>query len=130
VIDFTQLERAVFAAISAPYDEVGDADLAQLLASARVQARERNGRGFFTTVTVDRTLAPLAVRRTVIHGPDLHVSAGTHLLQMGFVLWIDDAGYPECLEGFQYGATSNRPVDLEDADFSQLTPVDDPMARD
>lgn len=126
MVDFTPLERAVFAAISAPYEEVGDADLAALLASAKAQSRERNPHGFFTAFTVDQTLPPLAVRRSVIHGPDLLVSAATHLLQMGFVLWIDDAGYPECLEGFQYATSSDGAVDFEATDFAMLTPLGDP----
>jgi hypothetical protein len=126
MVDFTPLERAVFAAISAPYEEVGDADLAKLLASARALNRERNGYGFFTSFTVDRTLAALAVRRTVIHGPDLLVSAGPYLLQMGFVLWIDEAGFPECLEGFQYAASPEAPLEFEAADLADLAPIGDP----
>jgi hypothetical protein len=125
--DLTPLERAVFAAIAAPNDEAGDRSLALLLASARGADRERSGHGFFTTFKVDRALPPLAVRDTVIPGPDMFVTDGRHLLQMGFVLWVDDEGYPECLEGFQYAATSKRPLYLDEAELAGLKPAPAPV---
>jgi hypothetical protein len=123
--EFTPLELAVFAAISAPYEEMGDSGLATLLAGAQVHSRDRTSHGFFTAFTVDRSLTPLAVRRSVLHGPDLAVSLGPQLLQMGFVLWVDEAGYPECLEGFQYAAA----YDLEGADLMKLMPLGDASFR-
>jgi hypothetical protein len=121
--EFTHLELAVFAALSAPYDEVGGAGLATILASARVSGRDPISHGFFTNFTVDRKLAPLALRGGVLHGPDLAVRLGAQLMQMGFVLWIDEAGYPDCLEGFRYETPSGRPCDLEDADLAALLPL-------
>lgn len=120
MVDLTSLERAVFAAISAPREEAGDWSLTQLLESARVEERERSGHGFFTSFTVDYSLPPLAIKRGTITGPDLLVIGGSHLLEMGFVLWIDEAGYPECLEGFRYASVSGRPVDLEEVDLLVL----------
>jgi len=123
MVDFTALERAVFAAISAPPAETGDLRLTQLLASANPKERERSAHGFFTTFAVDVGLPPLSIRRGVIDGPDLLVAAGPHLLQMGFALWVDEAGYPECLEGFQYGSSAGRPLDLEGVELAELAPA-------
>jgi hypothetical protein len=124
--DLTALERAVFAAIAAPNDEGGDRDLAPLLASAYGADRERSAHGFFTTFKVDRSLPRLAIRDTVIPGPDMFVTDGRHLAQMGFVLWVNEEGYPECLEGFQYSATSQRPLELDEADLARLRPAPAP----
>jgi hypothetical protein len=127
--EFTSLELAVFAAISAPNEETEESGLAALLASARVRGRDRTDHGFFTSFTVDHRLTPLAVRLSVVHGPDLLVSLGPQLLQMGFVLWIDDAGYPECLEGFQYADRPGRDFDLDAADLARLEPANDRSLR-
>lgn len=123
MIDFTPLERAVFAAVSAPQEETGDLILAQLLASARPTGRERSAHGFFTTFEVDFALPPLPVRSGVLDAPDMLVTAGPHLVQMGFVLWIDQAGFPECIEGFQYASSFGLPIDLEDIRFEDLAPA-------
>jgi hypothetical protein len=123
--EFTALELAVFAAIAAPYEETGDPGLAALLASAKVRGRDVTGHGFFTNFAVDRSLTPLGVRLSVVHGPDLLVSLGPQLLQMGFVLWVDDAGYPECLEGFQYAVRPAGAFDLDGADLARLAPAND-----
>jgi hypothetical protein len=129
MVGFTSLELAVFAAISAPQEEMGDKTLADLLASARVQDRDLIGHGFFTAFGVDRRLPALAMRQSVIHGPDLPVAVRSEVLQMGFVLWVDEAGYPECLEGFRYTLTSERAFDLEGADLAKLAPANDGSLR-
>jgi hypothetical protein len=38
---------------------------------------------------------------------------------MGFILWLE-AGYPDCLEGFQYGTPSGDDIDLKHHDLSDL----------
>jgi hypothetical protein len=126
MVGFAPLELAVFAAISASQEEIGDKALAELMASARLRDRDLTGHGFFTAFDVDRRLPALAIRGSVIHGPDLRVALRSEVLPMGFILWVDEAGYPDCLEGVQYARPSERAFELEGA---ELAPANDGPLR-
>jgi hypothetical protein len=39
---------------------------------------------------------------------------------MGFILWLD-GGYPNCLEGFQFGTPSGGDIDLKSTDLHAIT---------
>jgi hypothetical protein len=44
---------------------------------------------------------------------------GDQVLIMGFILWIED-GFPDCLEGYQYGTSSGHEIDLKTFDLKDL----------
>src|SRR5688500_9367242 len=98
--DFTRLEQEVLAAICAEQTQIAE-HLGRLLATASVTERDNTGHGFFTSFEVERD-QPLQWPTRHIDGPNLKVEVGQRVLLMGFVLWQEE-GYPDCLEGFQYG---------------------------
>lgn len=117
--DFTSLETAVLAEICSSHAE--RTTLRQLLATGRAGERENTGHGFFTTFEVERTNPSVpGEARGPIYGPNLEVKVGAQVLLMGFLLWLDD-GYPDCLEGYQYGTPEGAEIDLKSEDLSSLS---------
>ena len=52
-------------------------------------------------------------------GPNGEIAVGEVILLMGFVLWLED-GYPDCLEGFQYGTPAGDDIDLTSIDLAAI----------
>ena len=110
-MEFTGLERTVFAKICE--GEPGLADqLSKLLSTARPTERDNTGHGFYTTFLVDKALPPLDPQTRVLDAPSAEIDVRGEVLFMGFILWLTD-GYPDCLEGFQFGTLSGGDIDLK-----------------
>ena len=116
---FTALEDAALKAICDRYAGIGDY-LSPVLATAKIRERDNTGHGFYTRFDVDRALPlPPESIPPVGSGPIAHmVDMGVGNM-MGFILWFAN-GYPDCLEGFQYGASSGETVDLKSRDLRTL----------
>ncbi len=117
-MEFTGLERAVLAAICREHPSVGG-QLRGLLETARLSERKNTGHGFYTRFNVDRLVPPVVWPEPMAPGPNCEVAVGGETLLMGFILWLD-AGYPVCLEGFQYGTPSGEDIDLQREDLSVM----------
>jgi hypothetical protein len=107
---FTRLESQVLEAICAR-DADGEA-LRGFLATARVTARDITGLGFYTTFAGERESFPRFRDAWMRDGPLAHVPPLGPGALMGFILWFED-GYPDCLEGYQYGDERGETVDLD-----------------
>ncbi|MCR6658573.1 MAG: hypothetical protein NVV72_04225 [Asticcacaulis sp.] len=113
---FTSLEIAVLAAIC--NSQVPS--LRALLDTAQMTERENTGHGFYTSFSIDRRLPPVQTPHRLINGPVAHMNNMGEGMIMGFILWLED-GYPECLEGFQYGDSLGNTIDLKARDLTTLT---------
>jgi hypothetical protein len=115
---FTQLESAILDAICESELE-NPAGLKMLLDSAELTERDNTGHGFYTRFDVSRDRPALSPKSNPLDGPIAHmVDLGEGML-MGFLLWFSD-GYPNCLEGYQYGDKSGKTVDLRQRDLAAL----------
>ena len=100
------LERAVLELLLSR-DEEGYETLRAQAATATAAHREMTGAGFYTDLSVDRTLpaAPRHVGNPLGHGHDFGDDAYAEIEGLehgaGFVLWLED-GWLSCLEGFSY----------------------------
>ena len=112
--EFTDLERAVLNAICDSHSGIAN-PLRELLATAQPSERDNTGHGFYTSFEVDKIAPPLDLPERMLGGPNVEVSIGGETLLMGFVLWLG-GGYPNCLEGFQYG-TPEGGIDLKAFDL-------------
>jgi hypothetical protein len=113
--DFTNLERAVLAAIC----EMHSADRAALeaqLSTATLLSRENTGGGFFTRFVVDRASSVAVGGMRLRDGPAIRIDGLEH--GMGFILWLKE-GYADCLEGYSY-AESTTGLALEGVGFEVL----------
>jgi hypothetical protein len=117
--EFTHLERAILDAICSAQWE-GSAALNTLLASARVIERDNTGHGFNTRFHVGTDHPALAPTSNPLNGPIAHMIDMGQGMLMGFLLWFSD-GYPNCLEGYQYGDESGNQVDLRQRDLATLS---------
>lgn len=116
--EFTELERAVLNAICEGHSQVADR-LRRLLATAQLLERDNTGHGFYTSFEVDKSTPPLELPQRLLDGPNVEIAVGSETLLMGFVLWSED-GYPNCLEGFQYGTPDGGNIDLKVVDLSSV----------
>ncbi|WP_428156442.1 hypothetical protein [Brevundimonas sp.] len=116
--EFTELERTVLAIICDDQPGIGEA-LRKLLSAARISERDNTGHGFYTSFDVGKDKPPVAWPERMLDGPDGEVSVGGETLLMGFILWLED-GYPDCLEGFQYGTTAGDDIDLKVVDLTSI----------
>lgn len=116
--DFTDLERKVLARICDEQSDIAK-PLRDLLAGAGVTDRYNTGHGFFTSFEVPQDVAPLAWPSRMVDGPNGEIAVGEAILLMGFVLWLED-GYPDCLEGFQYGTPAGDDIDLKRFDLAAI----------
>jgi hypothetical protein len=118
-LTFTQLESAILDAIC-DADLENPAGLKLLLDGAQLIERDNTGHGFNTRFNVSRDHPSLTPKSNPVDGPIAHmVDLGPGML-MGFLLWFSD-GYPNCLEGYQYGDESGERVDLRQWDLSALS---------
>jgi hypothetical protein len=108
----------VLTAICEEQPDIAD-QLRGLLATARMTERDNTGHGFYTSFDVDRGTPPIDWPLRLIDGPNAEVAVGDQTLLMGFILWLD-GGYPDSLEGFQYGTPSGGNIDLEAADLNTI----------
>ena len=116
---FTELESAVLKAICDHLEDFGD-HLRVVLATAQVAERDNTGHGFYTRFSVDQKPPLPALSGRLLDGPVAHMDDMGEDMQMGFILWFED-GYPDCLEGFQYGDSKGETVDLKLRDLRELT---------
>jgi hypothetical protein len=114
--EFTSLERAVLTAICAAQGERGNLVLRRL-EGARIIDRDNTGHGFYTSFHVDRNHSPIPIRR--ISGPVAYMRDMGPGMVMGFVLWFKK-GYPDCLEGYQFGGDGGDEVNLQDRNLADL----------
>jgi hypothetical protein len=112
--EFTNLERAILKAICDGQDS-----LDTLITTADVTNRDNTGHGFYTRFDVDRAQPAMLLPKRLLDGPNVQVQVGDEVLLMGFILWFE-GGYPDCLEGFQYGTTSGDNIDLKKKDLAEL----------
>lgn len=115
---FTGLEQVVLNAICDEQQNIAE-PLRKLLATARLSERDNTGHGFYTSFAVDRSKPPIDWPLRLVDGPNAEVEVGGKTLLMGFILWLE-GGYPNCLEGFQYGTPSGDDIDLKSTDLSFL----------
>jgi hypothetical protein len=120
--DFTSLERAVLTFICEEQGAIGNV-LRNLLHTAHITKRDNTGHGFYTSFDVDRSLPPSLFPERLVTGPDAPVKVGDQELLMGFILWLKD-GYPQCLEGYQYGTKSGDQIDLHRENLSAMLLLD------
>ncbi len=123
---FTPLETAVLSAIADDYGDYGKR-LSDLVATAVVIGRNNTGHGFYTFIQADRALPPVHAATFLMDGPVVHMQDMGEGNIMGFILELKD-GYPDCLEGFQYGDSQGDTVDLKTYDlfalrFTRLEPL-------
>jgi len=116
--DFTALERTVLSAICDGQPTVAD-PLRALLATGQVAERDNTGHGFYTSFNVDRALPPIDWPMRMVDGPNAEVTVEDEVLLMGFILWLEN-GYPDCLEGFQYGTPTGGEIDLKSTDLNSV----------
>lgn len=104
--DLAPLERAVLDLLLSRAEE-GYETLRAQAATATVAHRELTGAGFYTHLSVDRTLpaAPRHVGNPLGDGRafdnDVYADIEGLAHGAGFVLWLED-GWLSCLEGFSY----------------------------
>lgn len=115
--DFTSLEWAVLTAICDSDVDLGPSVL-RMLETAEVTKRDNTGHGFYTSFNVARSSQPLTLGQ--LDGPFAHMRDMGPGMTMGFMLWFE-AGYPDCLEGYQNCDDSGETVDLKTRDLSALT---------
>lgn len=131
---FTTLERQAFDAMGDSHPALADLVL-PLLRSARVTSRDNTGYGFYTRFEVDRSLPPVPyIAGGPLDGATFEVTARAVTLLMDFLLWFDDAGHPNCLEGYQFGviragAVADETIDLRTEDIEALVRVPHPLSR-
>ena len=118
VPEFTNLEEAALAAICDLYPQIGD-EIRNLVATARSVERDNTGHGFFTSFEIDRTNSAITWPYRFVDGPTCEIQVGDQVLIMGFILWLE-AGFPNCLEGFQFGTKSGGEIDLKQEDLASL----------
>lgn len=115
MLEFSDLERAVLNAICDSHSGIAN-PLRELLATARPSDRDNTGQGFYTSFEIDKIAPPLDLPERLLGGPKVEISIGGETLFMGFILWLED-GYPNCLEGFQYGTPEGGSIDLKALDL-------------
>jgi hypothetical protein len=118
MLEFTGLEQAVFTSVCDGQQGIAD-QLRKLLATARLSERDNTGHGFYTSFEVDRAAPAIDWPLRMIDGPNVEVDVGGETLLMGFILWLED-GYPNCLEGFQYGTPAGDDIDLKSTDLRDI----------
>lgn len=116
--EFTDLEQAVFAVIFKDQPDVAER-LRVLLSDARISERDNTGHGFYTSFDVVKKTPPIDWPERILDGPDGEIAVGDETLLMGFILWLEE-GYPNCLEGFQYGTPTGEDIDLKAVDLASL----------
>lgn len=116
--EFTDLERTVFDAICGDRPDVAE-QLRNFLSDARLSERDNTGHGFYTSFDVVKNMPPIDWPERILDGPDGEISVGNETLLMGFILWLE-GGYPNCLEGFQYGTPAGADIDLKAVDLTTL----------
>ena len=109
---FTELEHTVFGEIGVDHPDIAAA-LAAFVETAKVTKRDNTGHGFYTHFDVDRSQPPLSAPSKIVHGPNLDVQVRDEVLEMGFILWLDEALYPQFLEAFQYATKGGGNIDLQ-----------------
>ena len=110
---FTPLERRVFDAIYEKYPADRSALEAQI-STAVLDRRENTGCGFFTYFIVDRSLSPPIGGERLRDGPAARIEGVKH--GFGFILWLD-AGYANCLEGYNWGEGNTVGLNFETVKF-------------
>jgi hypothetical protein len=113
---FTSLEWAILAAICDATPELGPS-VRRMLDTAKVTERDNTGHGFYTSFDVARSIPPLNVG--LLDGPFAHMRDMGLGMTMGFILWFE-AGYPDCLEGYQNCDDSGETVDLKTRSLDAL----------
>jgi hypothetical protein len=116
--EFTELEQKVLAAICDNQPSIAE-PLRSLLSDARISERDNTGHGFYTSFDVGSGRSPIAWPQCIVDGPNAEVSVGDQTLLMGFILWLE-GGYPNCLEGFQYGTPAGDNIDLKAVDLTSI----------
>lgn len=116
--EFTDLERTVFAVICENLPDLAE-KLRNLLWDARLSERENTGHGFYTSFDVVKKMPPIDWPQRIVEGPNGEIAVGDQTLLMGFSLWLEE-GYPNCLEGFQYGTPAGADIDLKAVDLTAL----------
>lgn len=116
---FTTLELQAFADMAEGYPDIASA-LRGFIGTARVTERSNTGHGFYTSFEADRS-GPTIVATPAGYAADadFEVTVGGEVLLMGFLLWLR-GGYPQCLEGFQYGTRTGTNIDLKQHDLAAL----------
>ena len=115
---FTSLEMKVLATIIDDQAVIGE-HLGRLLESAQISQRDNTGHGFFTSFEVAKFVGPIEWPQRWIDGPNAVVMVGGEALEMGFILWLE-AGFPNCVEGFQYGSPDRDDIDLRVVDLGAI----------
>jgi len=126
MLDFTGLERAVIAAICEDHPQIAER-LLSLVSGARVSERDNTGHGFYTSFEVEERVLPVEWAERFLNGPNAEIAVGDETLLMGFILWFED-GYPNCIEGFQYGDVDLKAVDLSTLRWRERRVDDDPTS--
>jgi hypothetical protein len=116
--DFTYLEAGVLSAICDNDAHNGEV-IQRLLLAAKVTGRENNGHGFYTQIETARTEPLPNLYTGALNGPDAQIIGMGEVMLMGFILWFEN-GYPNELEGFQYGNKVGDTVDLRRYDLATL----------
>jgi hypothetical protein len=118
MLEFTELERTVLAVICDTHLSIAS-PLKNLLSDARVSNRENTGHGFYTSFDVLAGKSSISWPERILNGPDVEIAVAAETLLMGFVLWLE-GGYPNCLEGFQYGTPTGEDIDLRAVDLTSI----------
>jgi len=113
---FTDLEIAALRSLFSEAPEITSL-LEQQLSVATVTERENSGRGFFTTLSVPATVAPVE-RSDPLSGETFARIPGLEH-GLGFALFFE-GGRIETLEGFAYGPESTASLDLMNGAFEVL----------
>jgi hypothetical protein len=117
VTTFTHLEKCVLDAICAEHRDTIP-HLAEYLSAAEFMCRNNTGHGFYTRFRSAASDADPNWPRPV-EGPHAYmIGMGVDAI-VGFLLWCCE-GKPSSLEGFQYGDSTGRTVDLRTWDLSTL----------
>ena len=93
--------------------------LRKLLSDARISERDNTGHGFYTSFDLGKNAPPIDWPSRLLDGPNAEIAVGNETLLMGFILWLD-RGYPNCLEGFQYGTPTGDDIDLKTVDLAAI----------
>lgn len=116
MLALSDLERAVLAAIAEQVLEQS-ATLREQVARMKVIERDNTGHGFYARLHVDG--AP------PLHGPSPLGNIGARVEGvehgMGFLLWLDERGMAESLEGYAYDGDLTG-LDLTRLRFSDVGP--------
>lgn len=115
MLAFIYLEKSILDAIG-KVERPSLPMLSEVLSTAVVGSRENTGHGFYTKLTT----AVQGVRWAhMIDGPSARMLNMGDDAVMGFILWCSDQG-PTTLEGFQFGDSTRKTVDLRTRDLGEL----------